>query len=330
MTFKTKAIALGSAAGVLLLILILGEVLSPQRLARAGAEALLLPGFPASSASKIELTAGAARVLLSRDKDWTLQQNGVSYPAASAKVGFLLEGLAGLQKGTLVTRGGARDPDLGLSKDQALRLVVSDAKGVVLCDLAVGKTGAAGRGRYIRSGKSAEVFDTGESLSPYASAERQFWSDLKILPAGLSAEAVIRVRVKSTLILEGGKKPRLLDYTLISGQDKAGKPEWTFTGGAPASLEAVKKLIGTILSLEGSDFDTSSPGGVAAVQASAAATITITFSDSNELAVSFGRAAAGGSQYPCVLSGGRNVYLVPEWRVDQALAARETLNPPAR
>lgn len=79
----------------------------------------------------------------------------------------------------------------------------------------------------------------------------------------------------------------------------------------------------SLLGFEANDFDTT-PDAVKKDSASPAATITISTSDNRDFTVTLG-ARITGDQYPCVLSGGSVAYLLPEWRVEQVLAARDSL-----
>ncbi len=326
MTFRQKAVILASVAGALLVIFVLGELFSPQRLSRARSAALVFPGFSKAGASRIELSSGKDKVVLVRTKGWSLDIGGIAYPASERNVGYLLDGIAGLERGTLVTRDAAKAADLGVTGPDAVRLLITGAKGETLCDLTAGRTGATGRGRYLRTSGASEIYESGESVSPYLTAERRFWSDLKVLPSGLRADAVVRVSVKSRLSLSQGKDRRDLDYTLVLGQDKSGRQAWSFAGGGQVPEDKARQVVNALLSLEGNDFDTAA-GAPARVAEHPAATVTISFSDSKDLVLYVGPGVEG-SQYPCALAGGSYSYLVAEWRLGEILAKRETLTAP--
>jgi hypothetical protein len=322
MTFRQKAVILSAAAAALLALFILGELFSPQRLSRVGQAALLFPGFPKTAARRIELSDAGGTVTLVRTEGWSLDIAGTAYPAADAKVRYLLDGIAELERGALVTRNPARAADLGVSGPDAVRVLVSGQKGETLCDFTAGRTAATGRGRYLRA-SGPEIFQSGESLSPYISAERRFWANLKVLPQGLRQDAVVRVSVKSRLALAAGKDRRDLDYTLVLGQDKNGKPAWSFAGDGPVLEDKARQVVDALLSLDANDFDTTA-GAVASLASRPAATVTVSFSDSKDLVLYFGPGVAG-NQYPCALSGGTYAYLAPAWRVGEILARKETL-----
>jgi hypothetical protein len=327
MSFKKKIIVLGSIAGLLLVVFIMGEIFSPQRLTRAASETELFPGFRADSAQRIELADSSSRVLLIKAGNWTVDINGVRYPANVTKVGFLLKEISAVTRGELVTRSQDKAADLGVEGPQAVHLTVSGGNTDVLCELFAGKTSATGKGRYIRTGKGAGTYQTGDSLSPYITTDKRFWEDLKIFPSDLKTESVIRLSIRCRIALSGGKDQRTLDYGLFRTQDQQGRQSWGFADKGAAPLEEkVRSLIDSVLALEGNDFDTS-PDAARHVSDAPSATITLSTSDNRDMTVFLGNMVAG-DQYPCAQANGKNAYLVAEWRVNQILAKRESLGSP--
>jgi hypothetical protein len=107
-----------------------------------------------------------------------------------------------------------------------------------------------------------------------------------------------------------------------------GTTTWSFTAGGQADADKVNSLVNGLISFTGTDFDTS-PDAAKALTASPQATIAIATSDGKDFALLI-VARREGDQYPCTIRGISFVYLVPEWRVDQALPTRESLMPQAR
>jgi hypothetical protein len=330
MTFNKKVILLGSIAAALLAVFILGEIFSAERLNAAATEALLVPGFKQSEARRIELSDSRGKTLLSREGEWALEADGAFFPASKTHVSDLLQELSRLTRGTLVTRSEEAASSLGLRGADTVRLTVTGGTGETLCQLTAGKTGATGKGRYLRVGNGREVYETGDSLSPYITTDKRFWENLKIFPDGLKSDDIIRISVRSRLALSGTKGVRVLDYTLVKGQDQRGRPAWSFGGqaGSTADDAKVQSLVRSVLSLEGNDFD-SSVGAATKLSSGPRATIILSTSDNRELTLFIGERVSG-DQYPSALADGKYVYLAPEWRVEQALASRESLSPQAR
>ena len=326
MTFQRRVIALGSVAGVLLVAFILGQVFSPQRMNRVASGSPFFPGFRAADATKIEISDASSKVALTKGGGtWTISLGGTAYPASGMHIATLLDELGKLTKGSFVTRSADQAAELGVTGSEATHLVVSGANGSTLCELDAGKTSATSSGRYIRAGKSNDVYQTAEALTSYLTARQNFWEDLRVFPSDLKSEQAIRVSVRSALTLSGKKGKRTVDYTLTQTQDAQGKSSWSFGGPSSekASSDKVKSLLDGLFAFEGNDFDTS-PDAAAKVAAAPQATVVVSTSDNRDFTLQIG-AWVTGDQYPCVIKGQSVTYLVPEWRIEQALAARDSL-----
>ncbi len=323
MSFRLKAIVLGSILVVLLALLLFGTVISPPGASQRRSEALMFPGLKTALVRKIEIADSSSRLALNRAGGWVIVGTGVSYPASQAKVEGLLEELAALVRGTLVTKDAKAADGLGLSEKEEKRLALLGAKGEKLCELSVGRPGAAGRGYYLRPGTGAEVFQTGEGLSSYLATERRSWADLRIVPQDVKAETVMRLSVSSSLALSADKSPRI-DYTLLKEKSASGASAWSLGAGAGlVDQQKVNSLVRSVLALEGADFLADQDPARASL-ASPAAEITISLTDNRSFVLQFG-AAAAGDQYPCVLSGGSLGFLVPRWRLEAILKTKESL-----
>ena len=331
MSFRQKAIVLGSVFVGLLVVLLYGTVISPPGAAQRRSEAPLFPRVKTGLAQRIEIADASSRILLVRSGGWTIDSTGTAYPASQSRVEGLLKEVAALARGTLVTRDPKTADSLGLSSKEAKRLVLSGAKGEALCELSIGRSGVGGRGFFLRPGTGTEVFQTGEELSSYLSTERRTWADLRILPSDINAEAVMRLSIASTLALPGAAgakgEPRI-DYTLLREKSAAGAFTWSLSPGAVGASGAVDQqkadsLVRSVLALEGADFLDGEDRARASL-ASPAALVTVSLTDDRTFVIQFGTKASG-DQYPCALSGGSLAYLVPEWRLEGILKPKENL-----
>ncbi len=324
MSFRQKAIVLGSIFVVLLALLLFGVVISPPGASQRRSEAPLFPGLKPVLVRKIEIADSSSQLTLGRTGGWTIEGSGASYPASQVKVEGLLKEIAALARGTLVTRDPKTADSLGLSSKEAKKLVLSGAKGEKLCELSVGRAGIGGRGFYLRPGTGMEVFQTGEGLSSYLATERRSWADLRILPSDISAETVIRLSVASSLALAGAKGAPRIEYTLLKEKSVTGAMTWTLGAGAsPVDQQKVDSLVRAMLALEGGDFLTDQDPARASL-ASPVAEVRISLADNRTFIVQFGDKVAG-DQYPCEISGGSLGYLVPQWRLEGILKPKESL-----
>jgi hypothetical protein len=325
MTYRNRVVALCAVGAFLLVTLVLGEIFSPSRLIKARAGERMFPGF--TDAYKVELSGGNSKVILTRGSAWEIVINDMQYPASAARVGFLLQEIGALTRGSQISRDPAKEGELGFSGPDAVHLVISGSHGETLADLYAGKTPATGKGRYVRVASENDMYETAVTLSPYLTTVRSFWEDLKIFPADLKTDAVTRVSIKSRLALSQGKGSRVLDYVLTRRTSEQGAAAWVLEGGAPAAMDKVQEILNTLIDFMGVDFDTDAD---AARVIGSSAEATIAFQAGERSFTLFLGARREGSQYPCVLAGSSIAYLVPEWRVDQLLAVRESLTPQAR
>jgi hypothetical protein len=327
MSFRQKAIVLGSVFVVLLVVLLSGTVISPPGAAQRRSEAPLFPRVKPALVQTIEIADASSRILLVRTGGWRIDSSGTPYPASQSRIEGLLKEVAALARGTLVTRDPKTADSLGLSSKDAKRLVLSGAKGEKLCELSIGRPGVGGRGFYLRPGTGSEVFQTGEGLSSYLSTERRTWADLRILPSDIKAEAVMRLSIASSLPLpgaSGAKGAPRIDYTLLKEKSAAGAMTWSFGAGAGlVDQQKADTLVRSVLALEGGDFLGGQDPARASL-ASPAALVTVSLTDDRTFVLQFGTKSSG-DQYPCALSGGSLAYLVPEWRLEGILKPKESL-----
>jgi hypothetical protein len=329
MSFQRKVIILGSVFLILLAALVLGTVFSPQGTASRQSEALLFPALKPSQARRIEIGDASSKVSLVLSGDWTIDVAGKMYPASQERVNGLLQELAAITRGTVVTRDAKAAESLGLSEKEAKRLVLFGAKDERLCDLSIGRFAAGGQGIYLRVGDRSEVLRTGEGLSRYLGIERRDWANLRVLPPGLKADTIMRLTVTNSRALPETKGARPFQYTLVKETDTRGGSVWSLAGEKGRKLDA-KKIDGmanALAGLEGSDFLTD--GAPSAVLSPQAAEVTVSLTDNRTFTIRFGLKKEK-NQYPCGLAEGAYAYLVPEWRVNEILAAPETLTLAAR
>jgi hypothetical protein len=323
MSFRQKAIVLGSVFIVLLALLLFGAVISPPGASQRRSEAPMFPGLKPPLVRRIEIQDSSSRLAMSRAGGWVIEGTGVSYPASQSKVEGLLKELESLARGTLVTKDSKAADGLGLSDKEAKRILLVGAKGEKLCELSVGRPGAAGRGYYLRPGTGTEVFQTGEGLSSYLAIERRSWANLRIVPEDVKPETVMRLSVSSSLALKAEKAPRIA-YTLLREKSASGAAAWSLGAGAGlVDQQKVDSLVRSVLALEGGDFMSDRDPARASL-ATPAAEITISLTDNRTFVIQIGSAAAG-DQYPCLLGGGSLGYLVPKWRLDGILRSSESL-----
>jgi hypothetical protein len=325
MSFRARVTALAAVFVALLAALVVGTVIAPRGGSSRAAAAALLPGLKPERAQAVEVRGPSGRIVLSKTQGWTVEVDGARHPAAPDRVEGLLKLLAAMPRGTVVTRDAKAAEGLGLSAAEATHIVVTATGGATLVDLSVGKMGPAG-GSYLRVGQAAEVFQTGEGLSPYLSASRASWLDLRVLPRDVQADLVMRVSAKGSVTLPEATAATRLDYTMLKEKDSSGAMSWSFSPAAGrVDQQAAAGLVNALAGIEGSDI-VAKGDPLAAILAAPQATVTISLTDNRTLSLVIGARTPAG-QYPCALEGSATMFLVPEWRVQAILLPREKLAP---
>lgn len=331
MSFRTRLVILGTVFVALLAALILGSAISPRGSAQRAAARQLFPGLDPDRVQVVEISDASQSVRLVRGKGWTIDVDGRGFPASSDRVEGFLKQIVSLIRGTVVTRDTKAADGLGLSAKDARRIVLSGSGGITLRGLTVGKP-AAGGGHYLLVEDAAEVLQTGEGLSPYLSADRLSWAELRILPRDVKPDAVMRVSVSSSMVLPDTKPGARIEYTLLREKDSSGALAWAFSpgemrlqsrAGAKVDQEKAGQLASAIVMLEAADVLVD-PALAASAIASPSATVTVSLTDNRTFTIMLG-APTAARQYPCGLNEGSLSYLVPEWRVQAILLPMESL-----
>ncbi|MGA2974836.1 MAG: DUF4340 domain-containing protein [Spirochaetia bacterium] len=315
MSFRRTVIILSSVFMILLCLFIVGLVFSPRGTTQRAAATLLFPGLKPQSVARIEISDSASRVVLTKSGAWTIDVSGKPYPASQQRADALIQAVASLTRGSLVTRNAQAAAGLGIGTQAGKSIALSDANGKTLCQIQVGKNGAGGQGFYLQAGKASEVWQTGQALSSSLTTDRAFWADLRILPQNATGDSVIRLSVS-----ERTGKP--FSWTSTRERDAQNKVSWTLAGVSPAKVQQAKldAIANAVTGLTGSDFLTD-PSQASSL-ASPAATVIVSFADNRTFTVLFGAKTAEG-RYPCSLEQGQYAYLVPEWRAQQEILLSE-------
>ncbi len=246
---EAKVKSLSAVLAGLVLLLVLGEVFSPERRLARGESGRLLAG-EAKAASRIELSGPAGILNLEKDEKgaWKLHEADGELPAAAARVEGFLGRLAAVARLSPLARGKAAWEGLGLEEGKGTRVRAWDGAGKTVADFVAGGYGATGKDLAVRLGEAEKVYAADGAIGSYLGAGRASWLDLRVLEAALSPEDVQGLAMRAKLFLDGPGKPgKVFDW-------RAGRGQGGWTAGAQAldSL-AVETLLRGILNLEGED-----------------------------------------------------------------------------
>ena len=247
-------LAAATLAGLVALF-IGGLLFSPQKQQARAAEAPLLPIASGVQLSGVDiLRPAAAQVSLrARDNRWEAEVDGRSFPASSERIQALAMLLAGLQRGSLMTRDPVRSAELGLGLEQA-RLLVLHLAGRPNIALEVGERAPSGEEDYVRVRGESAVYLVRSSLSVLLAQDLAYWFDLRVLPGEVRGETIARITVRGGVDLGSPAGVLRGNYTLQRGSgERSG--EWSLSGTSErVDAAAAASMVSALALLEGEDF----------------------------------------------------------------------------
>ncbi len=260
MTYRRKVISLSACLAVLLGIYAAGILLAPvRRQARAETGRLLSAKTAEVASIEIQLSkegsSAGEKLLLRKDGSaWSCQDGADSLPAQAGRVDAFLAVLSGINRLSLRSDGLSGSGDFGLAEGQGAKLVLKDAKGKVLADLAVGGYGPTGKELYVRPGSGKAIYAVETGFESYLSRPRASWLDLRLLSTPLLADTVQDLRIDSSFPNDAsGKAQKPFSWQAIR-KDGA----WS---GKAANLDsiAVESVLRAVQNLSGEDMVARTP-----------------------------------------------------------------------
>jgi hypothetical protein len=296
--YSRKITLLAGSAAILALVYLITLFYDPERVAARNAAFTWLPGEARDLADRIEITRPGEKkfVLIRKNGSWFAELGAGQVPVKQGRVDDLFRILTG--RGTFPRLGSSASSHaaLGLSPEQAIRLVVWGGAAVQpLLDLLVGADDAAGRDVYLRKNGDNEYRSGDRLIKTYADGEARAWYDLRLFDES-RAGLVQRVKISPLKDGEGDE-----DFTLVkSGQG------WSFEGysGAPPA-DTVDTWLRNLFDIQGDDFISREDSGGFVFNAAA---INIELGNGSVITVQ--AAQENAEKWPVTVSGSPYVYLL--------------------
>ncbi|MCP5513979.1 MAG: DUF4340 domain-containing protein, partial [Spirochaetales bacterium] len=129
---------------------------------------------------------------------WVIQIDNKSYPASSEKIKNLIDSVSDITKYQVSGTDPKSWVKFDLEEEKAKKAVFLDSSKNPLFTLYIGKEGPVkGDGEYIRSSLSDEVYLLDATINRYFIRDINYWSDLRVFPAGFDADSITSVKIKS-------------------------------------------------------------------------------------------------------------------------------------
>ncbi|MFP4384806.1 MAG: DUF4340 domain-containing protein [Spirochaetia bacterium] len=246
MNFKTRVIILSAILFLLVTVLILRTVFSPQREMRRSLSRPLVTGIEPANVTDLTITGPDGEVSLEQPEsgEWFLILESRRYPADPDKVNNLLEALKNSRRGSVVSRN---PEDLGVFElgDAAEKLTVSGLPSGPDHEIYFGKKGAGRNEYYVRLKGGDAVYLADTSAGFYVEQGPEYYSDLLMAPAELNPQDIQRIQTSG--------------YTLLKTEDEGG---WMFAQGEDrVDPDKAGQLAAALASLRASSYAVPSAEG---------------------------------------------------------------------
>ena len=255
MGLRIRFVLAAATLAALVALFIGGLLFSPQKRQARAAGAPLLPIASGVQLYGVDILRPAAAQVSLRERDnrWEAEVDGRSFPASSERIQALAMLLAGLQRGSLMTRDPVRSAELGLGLEQA-RLLVLHLAGRPNIALEVGERAPSGEEDYVRVRGESAVYLVRSSLSVLLAQDLAYWFDLRVLPGEVRGETIARITVRGGVDLGSPAGVLRGNYTLQRGSgERSG--EWSLSGTSErVDAAAAASMVSALALLEGEDF----------------------------------------------------------------------------
>ncbi len=254
--FRPRLIRIAAILSALIGLFIVGLLFSPQRMqARAAARPLLGLASPAEISAVDVVFRGSVQISLRRSESgWEAVAGSGTFPAAAERADALVGLLAGLQRGTLVSRGTASGAELGLGEEAAHLLLLRRAAGNPEIGLLVGARAPSGEEDYMMVRGETSAHLVRGNLSVLLSQERPYWLELHLLPEEVSGAAISRIAVTGAVSLGARAENIRADYTLVRAVGDQ-NPAWSMLRETrPVDALVANSMADQLAQLEGDDL----------------------------------------------------------------------------
>ena len=296
MPFKKKLVFLSSAAASLFLVYVLTFVFDPQRQQTSTFE--WLPERLHILADRIEITGlEGGSILVRRNDVWFLLAAGNEYPVRQQRVQDLFAALSRREAYSIRSTSLHARESLGLSAENASRILVRGGIGLPLLDLFIGISDALGSYVYVAEADRREIFSGVDRFSIFTDSGPEFWLDFRLFSGGGIPNAI----VQQAEVTFGG-----VSYTLR--REGAG---WVIVGSESLDVLAprVEAWLRSVLEAEGAGFAASTVADITNMEGS----ITLWLGDGTSRAVHVGTAENGDGRLLAAAAALPLVYVLSPW-----------------
>lgn len=193
MKFKTKVISLSVAIVILASTYFLGGLFTAQKAVEKKAMEPMFDMALKDTLTAVKVSTNAGNVTIEKGKEadeWVVRiDENVTYPASTVRVKSLITSVFDVTKFKLMGRGEKYWAEFELESNRADTVeVIQDGK--TMFTLYVGKEGPGGKGDYVRSSLSEEIYLTDATMQRHFGQDPRYWFNMRLFPEGYTGDDI--------------------------------------------------------------------------------------------------------------------------------------------
>ncbi|MBQ3713744.1 MAG: DUF4340 domain-containing protein [Spirochaetia bacterium] len=195
MKYKTKIISLSAAIVILACTYFMGGLFTAQKKVDKKA---MEPMFDQTlketlTSLKVSTTPETGLVTIEKNKEkneWVVRiDENVTYPASTIRVNSLISSVFDVTKFKLMGRGEKYWTEFELEPNRADTVEIFK-DGQSMFTLYVGKEGPGGKGDYVRSTLSDEIYLTDATMQRHFGQDPRYWFNMRLFPEGYTGDDI--------------------------------------------------------------------------------------------------------------------------------------------
>ena len=193
MKYKTKVISLSAVIILLAATYFMGGLFTAQKKVDKMAMEPLFDQTLRETLDAVKVSTNAGTVTIEKGKaegEWFVRiDENVVYPASAIRVRSLITSVFDVTKFKLMGRGEKYWAEFELESNRADTVeVIKD--GQSMFTLYVGKEGPGGKGDYVRSSLSDEIYLTDATMQRHFGQDPRYWFNMRLFPEGYTGDDI--------------------------------------------------------------------------------------------------------------------------------------------
>ena len=198
MKYRTKIISLSAVIVFLAASYFMGGLFTAQKKVDKKAMEPLFDQALRETLTSIKVSTTPETGLVTIEKDaekdeWVIRiDENVTYPASRIRVNSLISSVFDVTKYKLMGRGEKYWAEFELESNRADTVEVFK-DGQSMFTLYVGKEGPGGKGDYVRSSLSDEIYLTDATMQRHFGQDPRYWFNMRLFPEGYTGEDIFAI-----------------------------------------------------------------------------------------------------------------------------------------